>query len=170
MMRLEGELIRQYRKMHAGRVYRGGSTLRKHVADIAKLVAEIPTETILDYGCGKGMQYIEDGLHEAWGIMPTLFDPGVPEIDELPDGTFDGVICTGVLEHVPRREIDDAISNLVRYAGKWAFISIGCSPSNKRLPNGRDVHVTLKPEEWWLDKLHAAFGDRVRLETSFIWR
>lgn len=172
MMRLQGRLIPLYQEMHRRRDtnYRGGSTLKRHVAAISRLVEEMPTATILDYGCGKGHQYTEDGLHEAWGgIMPTLFDPGVPGIDELPEGTFDGVLCTGVLEHIPRREIGEAIGNLVRYTRKWAFISIGCIPAHKKLPNGGNAHVTLKPEEWWLEQLQGAFGE-LRLEVEFIWR
>jgi hypothetical protein len=171
LTQLVGRLIPQYREIHQGKRYRGGSTLRKHTADIAKLVREIPTATILDYGCGKGMQYTEDRLHEAWGgILPTLYDPGVPGIDDLPLETFDGVICTGVLEHIPRDELDQAFANLAGYARKWAFISVGCSPAHKRLPNGQNAHVTLQPEVWWLERLHGAFGDSIWLETVFIWK
>lgn len=124
---------------------------------------------MLDYGCGKGLQYTEDRMHDAWGgIMPTLFDPGVPGLDELPEGTFDAVICTGVLEHIPGPEIVGTIERLAYYTNKWAFISIGCSPSKKMLPDGRGVHVTLKAEQWWLDKLRPAFS-HARLEVEFIW-
>ena len=169
-MRLEGRLVPQYQEMHRRRRYRGGSTLKRHVAAIGLLVAEIPTASILDYGSGKGKQYTEDRLHEAWGgVLPALFDPAVPGIDELPDGTFDGVICTGVLEHIPRKEIPMAIGNLTRYARKWCFISVGCVLAHKRLPNGLNAHVTIQPEEWWRDMIGAAFGDDVRLELEFIW-
>lgn len=168
-MRLRGRLISQYVQMHEKGFYRGGSTLKRHVEAISRLVAEIPTESILDYGCGKGRQYTEDGLHEAWGIMPTLFDPAVPGIDELPEGTFDGVLCTGVLEHLPRKELPTAVGNLARYTRKWCFVSVGCVPAHKHLPNGLNAHVTIEPEEWWQEMVGNAFGPDVRLALEFIW-
>ena len=156
--RLSGKLIPLYREMHEGKRYRGGSTLRKYIADIAQLVAETGTQTILDYGCGKGMQYEEDGLHEAWGgIMPTLFDPAVPGIDVLPDGQFDGVICTGVLEHIPGRELPQAFENLAKYARKWCFLAIGTALAHKSLPNGQNAHVTVKTPEWWMERIDPYF-------------
>jgi hypothetical protein len=170
-MRITGALIPEYQEMHRRGRYSRGSTLRKHLDRIAAIVAEIPTRTILDYGCGSERPYVEDRLHDAWGgIMPTLFDPGVPGLDDLPEGTFDGVICTGVLEHIPRKrgELADAIGRIADYADRWAFISIGCVRAHKTLPNGLNAHVTLRPEEWWHEQLAKASW-RARLHVDFIW-
>ena len=36
----------------------------------------------------------------------------------------------------------------------FVFLSIACRPAKrKRLPDGRDVHVTIKPPKWWDAKL-----------------
>ena len=158
--------------MHRRGRFSRGSTLRKALERIASIVAEIPTKTILDYGCGSGEQYTDARMHEAWGgILPTLFDPAVPEYENLPAGTFDGVICTGVLEHIPRKhgELADAIERLASYADKWAFISIGCSPSHKTLPNMVNAHVTIRPEEWWHEALDKAPW-RARRYVEFIYK
>lgn len=159
--KLDGQLVQLYRQMHQKRKqrYRGGSTLRRYVAEIAAIIAETQTQTILDYGCGKGMQYFEDELHGAWGgIMPTLFDPGVPGIDELPEGQFDGAICTGVLEHIPRNELPQAFENLAWYSRKWCFLAIGIALAHKKLPDGRNAHVTVKPPEWWVERIEPYFA------------
>lgn len=172
-MRLKGRLIGQYRLMHDQRPHRysRGSTVRKYIGEIAKLVAEIPTESILDYGSGAGTQYTVDRIHEGWGgPMPALFDPAIPGIDDLPEDVFDGVICTGVLEHIPEPELDLAIGNLAKYARRWALIVVGTGPSpRKRLPDGRNVHVTIRPATWWQERIEAAFGDRdIRLWLGYI--
>ena len=171
MGRLPGKLIPLYRQVHeAGKYYRGNSTLRKYVNDISQIIREIETGSILDYGCGKGLQYTEDRLHKPWGIMPTLFDPAVSGIDELPEGQFDGVICTGVLEHIPQDELQAAIDNLSRYARKWAFLAIGISPAHKTLPNGQNAHVIVKPPEWWKQRLEPAFNGGAELHLRFVSR
>ena len=169
-IRLSGELIPLYRQLHdkAGKKYKGGSTLRKYVDEIASIVKGTDTRTILDYGCGRGRQYIDDKMHEAWGIMPTLFDPGVAGLDDLPVGQFDGVICTGVLEHIPRGELPTAFSNLAGYARKWCFIAIGIALAHRRLPDGTNAHVTVKPPDWWQQKLEPVFNGGVELHLRFI--
>jgi hypothetical protein len=160
MARLKGRLIEQYKLYHEKRVLQySGVTTKRHVEQIAKIIHQIPTESILDYGCGKGTQYTVDQVHEPWGVMPTLFDPGVPGLDELPEGEFDGVICTGVLEHIPERELRMALRNLAKYARKWCFIIVGVQESRKVLPNGMPVHVTLQEAGWWAKRIAVAFDD-----------
>ena len=63
-------------------------------------------------------------------------------------GQFDAVVCTDVLEHVPIEELDGVIADLVGYARLWCFISVCCrraQAGHKRLPGGRNVHVTIRP-------------------------
>jgi hypothetical protein len=164
---MTGALIEQYRQIHRTKRYSHGGCVQRYVNDITHLCCAIPTRTILDYGCGKGLQYTEDKIHEPWGVMPCLFDPGVPGIDELPDRTFDGVICTGVLEHIPEDEIVVALDNLTRYAKRWAFIVVGIRPTKKLLPDGRQAHVTLRPKEWWCERIKASFDPKVVVRLEF---
>jgi hypothetical protein len=148
-------LIPAYRKLHQAGKFPGYS-IEPFVPGIAELVAEIPTQSILDYGCGLGHQYKLKRVHDAWGgLMPTLYDPAVPGIDSRPVGQFDGVICTEVLEHVPADELDAVIKDIFRFARLWCYISVCCRPAkpNKNLPDGRNAHVTIRPQEWWIEHL-----------------
>ena len=157
-MRLEGTLITAYRRMHRIGTYGDRSFVSRYTDRIAAIVAEIPTSTMLDYGCGNGAAYTKHRIHDGWGgIMPVLFDPAVPGLDELPRQTFDGVLCIGVLEHIPKAEIGLAIDNLVAYADRWCFCVVGTDPAHKTLPGGRNAHVLLRPREWWRTHLGAAF-------------
>ena len=126
-------------------------------------------KTLLDYGCGGGKQYTEECYHVLWNIMPTLYDPAVKEFSRRPRGQFDGVIATDILEHVPIDELDAVVADLVAYSRLWCFISVCCrrAKGNKRLPDGRNVHVTIRPREWWRDKLGAAFEGRAQLHLEF---
>jgi hypothetical protein len=155
-----GRLIPLYRRLHRESKFYGlGGTVSRYVDDIRRIVAETDTSSILDYGCGRGDNYSIHNMHSRWGgLMPTLYDPGVPKFDKLPTGKFDGVICAGVLEHIPEDELGETTDLLAGYATKWAMLILGCRKSNKRLPDGSPVHVTLRTREWWWDRLSVAFG------------
>lgn len=141
------ELVEQYRLMHESGHFPGYS-IRQYVDDIDALVRKTGAKTILDYGCGKGRQYADLKLHEFWKVAPTLYDPAV--FPEKPEGTFHGVVCTDVLEHVPEEDLEEVLREIFAYAERFAFLSICTRKAKKTLPDGRNAHLTVKPEEWWL--------------------
>jgi hypothetical protein len=165
-------VIAQYRMMHTElgpKMYRGNAT-RGHVEAIADLVTKhAPVETMLDYGSGKGRQYDDLNIHDAWGgIKPTCYDPGYPPLATKPEGKFDGVICTDVAEHVPEASIDAFLQDVVGYATKFVFFCIFTEPSRKFLPDGRNCHLTTKPRAWWIDKLCSLTGGSVDPDGTYM--
>lgn len=138
--------------MHANPKRFQGYSIKGHVQNIKDLVVTHGATSLLDYGCGKGMQYLKLRVHERWGgILPHCYDPGIKALSELPDGNFDGVICTDVLEHVPESEITGVVDELIGKADRFLYASIDLEPARKHLPDGRNAHVLLKPEAWWLE-------------------
>ncbi len=68
---------------------------------------------------------------------------------------FYAVYCADVLEHIPERMIDDCIKELARVCEEQAFIQVS---TIEDLDNqGRPLHLTVKPAEWWLDKMTETF-------------
>ena len=130
-----------------------------HIPEIIELVRQYSADTYLDYGCGKAEQYLKYGLKDRLGVkLVSLYDPGANVAgvsNTKPLGKFDAVVCTDVLEHVENPE--EVISELIGYARKFLFCSISCKPSkpSKRLPDGRPVHITLHPPEWWNQILYS---------------
>lgn len=154
-------LCDQYKLMHEQGAFKGYSLL-PHVEDIAKLVKKYDAKTLLDYGCGKGLQYTEKRAHDAWGgIMPTLYDPHVEGLNIEPKNKFDGIICTDVLEHVPEDEVKSVLRKLMAYRREFGFIfiTICTRPAKKTLPDGRNCHLTIKSKEWWLDTIFRCATD-----------
>jgi hypothetical protein len=185
-------LIEQYQLMHTqGEIHLGippdqtfpGQSLPPQAPHIKKLIKATGTRTLLDYGCGKGRQYwpyriqdAEEGVEypdikSFWGIADVrCYDPGYTPFNELPAGTFDGVICTDVLEHCPEEDVPWIVGELFQYAQKFVYANVACFPARKRLPSGGNAHCTIKPARWWEDLIVkvAARKPQLRYEFRFV--
>ncbi len=181
-------LTELYRRMHLeGDASRGaapadmfpGISLRAHVAHIRQLAAATGSQSILDYGCGKGMLYREqpfrvDGGDAAWESVADFwdvdfverYDPSYPPYSKLPEGQFDGVICTDVLEHCPEDDLPWIVGELFGYAKRFVFASIAGHPAKKQLPDGSNAHCTVRPSAWW----HALFERHAAQRPGLVWQ
>lgn len=150
-----------YGELHQNEKRFPGYSLTDYVEPIKQLVAEHQPERLLDFGSGKGFQYLVRRHHEAWGgLLPYCYDVGVRQLAELPAGTFGGVICTDVLEHIEERDLPAVLDTILsKCEGQgFLFLAISCRPTKKKLPDGRDVHVTIKPPSWWVGTLKSAWA------------
>ena len=169
-------LLNQYRQMHSEGFSRDtdiegdfsdpdhafpGKSLHRWLAHVASIISITKSKNVLDYGSGKGLQYefpvvngsevLAQTIQEFWGIEEiACFDPGVPELDVLPNRRFGGVVATDVLEHIPESDVFWVVDELFSLAEHFVFASIPCVPAAAVLPDGRNAHITLKPPLWWL--------------------
>ena len=143
----------------------GGLSVLNHVASIKRLVKDRDCKTMLDFGCGRGDAYRSPHkLHHELGLsrhVVTLYDPAFRPSAALPTGTYDLVVCSDVLEHIPEGEVPAFVARLFAYSRKAVWASVCCRPAKKNFP-GTDVnmHVTIQPYTWWYDRFHEAVGDR----------
>lgn len=183
------ELLDLYRAMHAhGNPEQGdraedmfaGQSLAAHVAAIAELARGLGARSLLDYGCGKARLYGAPAkafggapgtsLREHWGLeRVALYDPAYPEHAELPSGTFDGVISTDVLEHVPEEDVPWVLAEIFGFAERFVYLNVACYPAKKILPNGENAHCTVRPQEWWLERITRASAHRPGLHTTLVF-
>jgi hypothetical protein len=171
--KLLGDLYRQVHETglkegaDAAQVFAGGS-LREHIEIVRQLAQRTGAKTILDYGCGKGQLYRERDLRlpggltvasvkEHWGAEHIhLYDPGVEEYAKRPEGQFDGLVSTDVLEHIPEEDIGWVLGECFAFARKFVYMNIASYPAKKILPNGWNAHVTVQPPEWWRERIKQA--------------
>lgn len=134
-----------------------GYSIKPHVDDIAALIRDYGATRLLDYGSGKGMQYLVARVHEQWGgLLPVCYDLGIKQLSKKPQGKFDGIICTDVMGYIQGDDVPGVLADIFGYADQaaWVFFFIACCPAeNKYLPNGRDVQLTAEPPEWWSEQL-----------------
>jgi len=148
-----------------------GRSLPRQAPRIKKLIARTGARTVLDYGSGKGRQYLPAGImengvvrwnsmQEYWGVESIrCYDPGHLPFCVLREGRFDGVICTDVLEHCPEDDLPWIVGELFGFARLFVFANVACYPAIKTLPNGENAHCTIRPVEFWrglFDKAAAA--------------
>ena len=164
------ELQTMYRQLHVkGEEFMGhppeqtfpGYSLDSQVERIREMIVRTGADSILDYGCGKGKQYeprpIRSKAGETWPSVIdywdvgeiTCYDPCYEPYSKLPQGHFDGVICTDVLEHCPEEDLPWIVEELFSYAMRFVFANVACYPAKKRLPNGENAHCTIKSPDWW---------------------
>lgn len=143
-------LASQYRIIHEDPKRYRGNLQPYFINQITDLVQRRKARTLLDYGSGKGNQYHEHQQHNAWGgILPHCYDPGVPAYSIKSTASFDGVICTDVMEHIPTTHVDWVLRDVCAYANKFAFFCIFTDSAKAKLPDGRNAHLTIKEPWWW---------------------
>ena len=170
------ELQDLYRTMHRqGEKFLGiqpeneypGASLMPQVHRIKALVKKTGALTLLDYGSGKGKQYdpmtVRDaagneypGVLDYWDVDQVVcYDPGYAPFSKYPEGKFDGVISTDVLEHCPEEDIPWIVGDLFEFASRFVFANVASYPALQRLPTGENAHCTIKPIAWWRDIIQA---------------
>ena len=163
------EMIAEYKEIHKNPSLSKGTALLKHIPEIARLVNMLDCKTILDYGCGKAY-FWKDFKH--WRALMNnvprsvqLYDPAIPEFEEMPEGRFDMVICTDVLEHVHPSETDNFLKTLFLYTRQCLFINVSTIPAKKTFKDGTNLHVNLRTIDQWEKKIHEIrswYGDKYK--------
>lgn len=153
------QLLAQYRLMHReGNPRKGvapqdtfaGDSLPRQAGRIKTLIARTGARTVLDYGSGKGTQYLGNRIQQYWGVSAIrCYDPGHEPFAALPEGKFDGVVCTDVLEHCPEEDLGWIVDELFAFAGRFVFANVACFPAVKTLPSGENAHCTVRPTSYW---------------------
>lgn len=173
------ELIKQYKQLHTeGEKNLGlppdqtfpGLSIVPHVNRIRSIIQKTRADTILDYGSGKGFQYsipvvaMPDGekilIVDYWDVMGvTCYDPCYEEHSALPEGKFDGVVSTDMLEHCSEEDVPWILREIFSFSSSFVYLNVACYPANKSLPNGENAHCTIQPIEWWKAAIEAASTD-----------
>lgn len=167
------DLIPLYREMAATGTNFTGLSLLTHKDQITKLIRKYGVKTILDYGCGRGDPYRGPyKVWKEWGVKwfdVWLFDPAFEAHGRPPPvgRKFDLVICSDVCEHVPEADVNEFVKTLFGYARGVVWASICTRPAKKSFSTGENLHVTIKPMQWWHDMFaqHANGKPFVLVET-----
>lgn len=129
-----------------------GTTASRYSDYIDRLACQNVLNTILDYGCGKGL--LKRGLGDTYEVFE--YDPAIPGKDEDP-GPAELVVCIDVLEHVEPECIDAVLAHMASKTDGLCFVTISLRPAKKLLGDGRNAHILLRSTNWWLRKVMEHF-------------
>lgn len=144
------EYVKANRELHETNEQYGTSSGRR-VGTVKSLIDNLKPQTVLDYGCGKGL------LAKNLSIPIWEYDPAIPGKDS-PPRPADLVVCTDVLEHIEPEYLDAVLRDLARVTLKTGYFVICTGPAGKTLPDGRNAHLIQQPREWWEAKLAEHFS------------
>ncbi len=182
-------LMNQYQTLHlAGSPEQGigatemfpGQSLLEHVQPLMNLFAQYKFQSMLDYGCGKGMLYrpnnrisLPDGrtfscLQELFGVDVTLYDPAYMPYAMPPTAPAELVVCTDVLEHCSVEDVPWIVTELFSFATRFVYANIACYPAKKTLPNGENAHCTIAGVDWWQEIVEHASAQRSSVDYRFV--
>lgn len=155
------DTVAQYRQLYQP-FY--GSTAYLYFEQIAREVLALNPGSVLDYGCGRGdlvAHFWADGRRRI-----AKYDPAVPQHETMPDGSFDLVLCTDVMEHILMADVDMVLREIRRKSHKVLF-TISLRPARAKLPDGRNAHVTLLSAKEWTRWIADVFGKAVHVPTQW---
>jgi len=155
-------ISKQYRrmleKMHADADMKWGNDGAHHLDAVLTLIRDHAAKTLLDFGCGRSK--LSKALKNYGSpVVCTDYDPGRPKKAKLPEGQFDLVTCTDVLEHIEPEHLDEVLRTIKSKTLKAAYFVVDCVPANTLLPDGRNAHLTVQPGMWWQLQLEHVFSD-----------
>lgn len=155
------------KKHHATSKTFSGKLMRPHAKFIRALIKQYKCRSLLDYGCGKGLQYVEPWcpggktLEEWWGIPVTKYDPAWPQFAREPEGQFDIVIVTHTLGCVPVKDLPAVVDRLVELAGNGQgviYIAERIGPPKAKMVK---TVASALPESWRVPQwLHMVYRDK----------
>lgn len=139
--------LREQQRLHAEpKAY--GHRGAKWSQVVEELLRRHNCRSMLDYGCGQGS--LVSGLRlTASGVDFREYDPAIAGKDAPPSEPADLVVCTDVLEHVESEKIVRVMRHLAELTGDILFSVIAMVPTEKKLSDGRQAHILLRPVEWW---------------------
>lgn len=155
-----------YEELWARDDYRRFSPGEGQVADFLTRAAPRAGEAVIDFGCGCGRasaRLADIGLKViALDFAANALDPGVGQkvgfcVHDLTRPvpfTADWGYCCDVMEHVAPEDVNRVLGHILA-AAHTVYFQICTVPDHFGAVVGHPLHLTVKPHEWWRERLAA---------------
>lgn len=127
-------------------------------------------ESVLDVGCAygfvvkrfqdlgipaTGIEYSPFAVSQA--VTKNIFEGDVRDLSRFKNNSFDLVLGTELLEHIPEDDLFKAVKEMYRVSKCFIFLLI-CTSNSEHIESrggkGDPSHITLKPRWWWESLFH----------------
>jgi SAM-dependent methyltransferase len=119
--------------------------------------------SVFDAGCAYGfvVDWFQGQGRESAGCDISDFAVShsphcyVSTLDTIPepDGKYELVTSTEVLEHIPEDQIKVVLQELARISSKYIVLLVAMFPEGTTHDPGDTTHVTFHPREWWVEQV-----------------
>ena len=101
---------------------------------------------------------LAEGLDVFWSVANVCRFCKTASADELPfpDNSMDLVTCFDVLEHIPEEAIAAVLKEMYRVTKKHLMVGIALVSAYKKMFDGSEPHICIKPSQWWCDRMEEA--------------
>ena len=153
MNTISTEYLSEQKRLHE--IYNYGTASIHHAPNVIKILKQNNLKSICDYGAGQMnlKKTLDKNGFKNYDYFP--YDPVFPEYG--PPKKADLICCIDVMEHVEEEYVDNVLDEIQKITLNLVYFSIAQAPAGKTLSDGRNAHITLKPERWWLTKLCPRF-------------
>lgn len=163
------EWINNFKKENPRNGYGSGFHGRK----AEELIKSLDLESVIDVGtgCGEFCKMCHDiGIKRIYGVdfaidpKPTNKADNIVYIKafahSLPfeDKSVDAITSFDMLEHLLEDDVDNVFTEFSRIAKRYFVFTINHNESRSFHKQLGNLHPTVRPRVWWLDKLRA-YGD-----------
>ena len=148
------------KELHAAGNY--GVTGKTYVPSIFHAICQLykrhGSVSVLDYGAAGGgtMEAVKEHLFLPPDVESRCYDPFVDEFAAEP-APADLLLCTDVLEHVEPECTKAVLDHIAALTRRMAIFAISLQPARKKLSDGRNAHINLPGQEFWLRELKKRF-------------
>ena len=127
-------------------------------------------ESVLDVGCAygfvvkrfqdlgipaTGIEYSPFAVSQA--VTENIYEGDVRDLSRFKNNSFDLVLGTELLEHIPEDDLFNAVKEMYRVSKRFIFLLI-CTANSDHIESrggkGDLSHITLKPRWWWESLFH----------------
>ena len=144
-----------------------GGAVKTKVPQIYERIVKEDCKSVLDYGAGNSdFKKTVQESYPDYDFTIVEYEPSVPALNVDP-AECDMTICVDVLEHIEPDKIDNVLSHIQEKTNKICFLSICVVEAHSKFSDGTNVHLLVKPIEWWIEKLKEKFEMVSVIETKF---
>jgi hypothetical protein len=124
---------------------------------VHNFITEYQTRSLIDWGCANG--FLLDRVAAKFPNIRALggYDPGNPDYNVVPVGTYDCLVSCDVIEHFEPELLNESLKLMQSKFQRAAFLIIACYPAKKHLPDGRNAHLIVENCAWWMDRVQQQF-------------
>ena len=152
-MLISPEYQKEQQKLHKTGKY--GVVGGMYAPMISRIMEKLEIKHLLDYGCGSRLSLFNE-LDVKHKFKYQAFDPCVEKYSSDPVPA-EMVCCIDVLEHIEPEYLEGVLDHLEELTEQIGIFTVFTGPAKKIMEDGRNVHLTQQPMEWWMPKIWDRF-------------